>query len=1398
MSSFILTRGFALTITFLMTLLVLLVNFPVAKAVQPPICKHLKSKRPQCFDETHVSSRNSVPSFISNLLGLRNTIVLEVVWWETQAMQTFAMEILLREKLGYEVELTEYTGWLGCIDSYATYAEDNGLEDGPYPTAQLQYLNLMLGKKSFDVELWMQSGKKGRDYVTDKVTMTNPARVSFDGSLGPSARNGWFINAAALKGQYFDTLSLIQANGGFNTSSAVHLVRPSELPVFNDTDDTWKDAHCNGADRNPAFQGGVLDCVYWTWESPTANCCTRRMKAEDNCGGLSECFALIVENPGWLPPTEKNEIRVIASAAPLEIVYAGPSKTKDVVKVAEDLDKPTIFYWWEPDLYIEPYVNNAGIISDYRFARISMLDEMFCANNQFVEADLRSSYSSAFSANHTSAPCDFAKDILEKASYLPDRLYFQDAFYLFSKYKVTFEESWNLVNQTKNTSLIAKRDEIWTQWEGAGEDDRINYNNSLLYSLGACEWLKQNEHLWEPHIQPNKYIFNDIKIIFISLACFTAYTIFQMALIYRRGAYYDVEVKRSLEVLEAHNAEPFTAGKSKLLDVVDLNRKPMVSKSSARVNFIVKEISCRSDEKYVEFSVESNNRLENVYLTCKPGPHRSEVPDTWGIVPHAKLNKDFGLPHMMEDQKSSVTKVDDYTVKLAVSAGITKLRVPILNKSKQFSPVKTFHFTLQPGGVFGDSGELTKVESMTSKSLKDTDASTFSSSISVLTINIYPHKPFMDGSSSTGLTVGGKSAFWVYRSLFVLIKNCLTIDYIASMQWKFQLKQASVALLETFLWSYLFQLLLDEGLILKKADYCIFIGLAFAFIEVYKFHVGLHYFNGAYMIKTHFEQLLLLKYNLLSTGDLTHINDSEPYFRVTVFTDCEAIREEFWKPLNEILEQMYRMIGASAFLAYLFRENMSMLFMELIYGIPYGFLGLSTIFLVFRCARGLKIGLDEDKLEVIVYSGAHVILHNSLLVRELKSIVDFCALQYDRLWFQLNGGIFERWYHLYYNTWIMQALLVVVTAIFYALPTKFLKDYDGDEGKVSVGEYLVSLTAMIQLLTGCVQIFVCSSSVLEVLSKVEHIAELMNFQSSEEKRISNIPLNKDGIRDHEGCCVTFSDDMPLLEFENVSVSHVSRNIFENCSLVDRSFNKFSKGVQAGGIIGVPRNSDGSSRTLLSLLMKEEISTTGKVGISPTLFSSRVNSEQGAFVESASLRSNMILNAESRVRDLAEHSEENALFLNQLRSYDSRRLWEVCKFVGLSSIVIGRIYEPNWYDVSLHSILALLDQNDLIKIRLVRALLALPEVLILDEVGDNMSVQDLNEIFKVFNAFLEYKIPGVDDTKTCKLLREIKKIPRTIIWSGFKRTLQPYLDSKNVMLVVKDSSKVMFTSPDGAW
>lgn len=655
----------------------------------------------------------------------------------------------------------------------------------------------------------------------------------------------------------------------------------------------------------------------------------------------------------------------------------------------------------------------------------------------------------------------------------------------------------------------------------------------------------------------------------------------------------------------------------------------------------------------------------------------------------------------------------------------------------------------------------------------------------------------MYGSKSTGLSTEGKGSFWAHRSLYVLIKNCLSVDYISNMQWQYQLKQLVCALLETFWWNFLFMQLIDEGYINKRGDMCIWAALWWMFIEIFIFHTGLHYFNGAYLIKTHFELLLLYKYTLLSSGDLSQIKDSEPYFRVTLFTDCEAIREEFWKPLNESMEGLFRMVGASLFLGITYSDRVSILFMKLMYALPYSFLAASILFGFFRSARGLKIGLDEDKLEVLVYSGAHVTLHNSFLVRELKSMVDFCSLQYDRLWYHLNGGVFERWYHEYYNMWTMRFLAAVVTSAFYALPNKFLADFEGHKGKVTVGEYVVSLCVMLQLLTSCVLIFKNGSAVLEVLSKVEHISELLNFKTSEELRIENKPLDESGMRNHEGTEVVqetkSKGDDYLFEFDDVTLDYPPRNVFKKCSMEDRSSRRVTR-ISQGGIVGILRSSDGSAKAFFNVLCREDVPLHGKCGFAPKLYFARVNSDTGALLEAATLRSNLLITAENRLKSLARHSPASFAFLEQLRGYTSRVVWDVCKSVGLSVTVIGERHNPDWSNRCLDEDLKLVDGVDLIKLRLVRALLALPDVLVMDEFGDDMTTEDLNAVVKVLRQYLEFKLPGIDETSASALLKAKSGI-RTILWSGHERTLRPHLDSKNRVLSLQSVSKI---AVDGAW
>ena len=73
------------------------------------------------------------------------------------------------------------------------------------------------------------------------------------------------------------------------------------------------------------------------------------------------CFlAFIVGGPSWIADgLEKNEYKVLSSGLPIEVVYYGD--THNISNYATNkLEKPLMFYWWEPDLSIVPNPNIQG------------------------------------------------------------------------------------------------------------------------------------------------------------------------------------------------------------------------------------------------------------------------------------------------------------------------------------------------------------------------------------------------------------------------------------------------------------------------------------------------------------------------------------------------------------------------------------------------------------------------------------------------------------------------------------------------------------------------------------------------------------------------------------------------------------------------------------------------------------------------------------------------------------------------------------------------------------------------------------------------------------------------------------------------------------------------------
>ena len=89
-------------------------------ALESPI-EQLPTFKPQCFDEVYTGRPNFSPS-LEKFLSFRNTIKLEVAWWETSYMLTHAFSILLTEKLGYRTEINDFTKM-----NYTQFAMENGI-----------------------------------------------------------------------------------------------------------------------------------------------------------------------------------------------------------------------------------------------------------------------------------------------------------------------------------------------------------------------------------------------------------------------------------------------------------------------------------------------------------------------------------------------------------------------------------------------------------------------------------------------------------------------------------------------------------------------------------------------------------------------------------------------------------------------------------------------------------------------------------------------------------------------------------------------------------------------------------------------------------------------------------------------------------------------------------------------------------------------------------------------------------------------------------------------------------------------------------------------------------------------------------------------------------------------
>ena len=155
------------------------------------------------------------------------------------------------------------------------------------------------------------------------------------------------------------------------------------------------------------------------------------------------------------------------------------------------------------------------------------------------------------------------------------------------------------------------------------------------------------------------------------------------------------------------------------------------------------------------------------------------------------------------------------------------------------------------------------------------------------------------------------------------------------------------------------------------------------------------------------------------------------------------------------------------------------------------------------------------------------------------------------------------------------------------------------------------------------------------------------------------------------------------------------------------------------------------------------------------------------------------------------------FQNYRRRITPRHLYKLCKRIGLNASIIGKNYSPAFGEISMDCCEELMDSNQVIRIRLVQALLQRPDVLVLDGVGDEMEQSEIKQMVDIFREFLDYKLDFIDDDAE-KLAVGGKVKKRTIVWVAYQRTIQDQLKSNEIVLVQTSQSQFSMCGKDTAF
>lgn len=297
-----------------------------------------------CFDSSKFGQ--------GGLFSPPRKIVLETANWQSHRIMTRVAEIILREHLGYEVEVRDYAGHGSGTIAYTNDADGCGAS---YQSSA--YCRLKDRHVDINFELWPNSLPAAlATSLTAKVLLT----ASQMGEVGYDARSGWFIPVSSLR----DVATGPLGDAPWRSIMPLFSSDAVQSSIVNHTQLPSPASTCAAAEAlDHGF--GSYDCERGVYTSPTSACCSSSAAASGSCSESQEaCGVLMSSSPAY--DVGRNEAALAGSALPIEIQYGD---VEALVERAEAEALPVLIYAWEPW---------PSLVAEGRFIRVALTDEVYC------------------------------------------------------------------------------------------------------------------------------------------------------------------------------------------------------------------------------------------------------------------------------------------------------------------------------------------------------------------------------------------------------------------------------------------------------------------------------------------------------------------------------------------------------------------------------------------------------------------------------------------------------------------------------------------------------------------------------------------------------------------------------------------------------------------------------------------------------------------------------------------------------------------------------------------------------------------------------------------------------------------------------------------------------------